>query len=285
MSNGISSVPAPESEAGKALAELEKEGHIIGTERPDANDGEIKDTPKPTEVPKVEDKPKEETPKEEKKPDRTPSMVEAWKLKVAEDQKDAALAAKAELEAKLAKMSEQKTPVTQAQQDDISEEIKALAKDKDLDVEFLTEFAKKIMSKTGTKNSPELETTVKKLQEERELSIQLNEYSNEFEKDVLPLLKDHSLTGEDLSKIRETLKNYAFSETYAKVPLKEIFAIKNSEFNLSTPKKSSEGKGIKSRATDTIDIDNISDEEFSKLPPEKIEEFMKKKSSGSWSRK
>jgi hypothetical protein len=290
MSEVILSAPAPGSIEAQAIAELEKEGHVINGDKPAVDErGELRDTPvAPKEEPRVEEKPKVETPKEESKTQRTPTMVEAWKLKVAEDQKDAAIAAKAELEAKLEEMSKQKTPITQTQERDLADEIKELAKDNpDLDTESLTKMANVLMKRMESKSkvSPELENTVKKLQEERELQVQLNEYSNEFEKDVLPLVADYQLSGEALSQLKETLKGYAFSETYARVPLKEIFAIKNSELSLSVPKKSSEGKAPKSRTNDTIDIDSLSEEDFAKLPVDKIEEFMQKKSSNSWKRK
>lgn len=292
MSIETTSAPAPDSLEAKALAELENEGHVIGTERPDVNDGEIKDTPAPkkeepkADAPKTED-PKKDAPVEDKKPDRSPTMVEAWKLKVAEDQKDAVSKKVAELEAKIQELSTQKAPVTEAQTEDIKDEIAKLAKDKDVDVEFLTGFADSILKKAEAKYRPtqDIEKTVKQLQQERELEKQLNQYSNEFDNDVLPLLKDYQLSGEALSQIKNTLKGYAFSETYAKVPLKEIFAIKNAELNLSVPKKSSEGKGIKTRASDVVDIENMSEDDFSKLPPEKIEEFVQKKSSGTWQRR
>jgi hypothetical protein len=288
------SAPAPDSLEGKVLAELEKEGHTIKTEQPQSGDGVIKDTIVPKEQPKEDPKPKEEAPKDEPKKDdiktsRTPTMVEAYKLKIAEDQKEKLAQQVSELSSKIEELSKQKAPVTQAQEKDIADEIKALAQDNpNLDVDSLTKLAD-ILSKrleSKVKPSTDLENTVKKLQEEKEIQAELAAYSNEFEKDVMPLLADYQLSGEALSQIKETLKGYAFSETYARVPLKEIFAIKNSELNLSVPKKSSEGKGIKSRATDTVvDIDNLSEEDFAKLPAEKVEEFIQKKSSGSWQRR
>lgn len=279
-------------EAKQALEELAKEGHVIGTSQPDANDGEIKDTPKPPkEEVKVEEEPKEnptkDIPKDDKKPERTPTMVEAWKLKVAEDQKASLEIKITELSSELDKLSKQKSPITQAQQDDIKDTIKELAKDKDVDVEFLSEFANTILKKAESKykSSGDIENTVKKLQEEKEFEKELSMYSDEFEKDIRPLLAEFQLSGEALSQVKTTLRDYAFSETYAKIPLKEIFAIKQSELNLSVPKKSSEGKGVKVRATDVVDIDNLSEDDFSKLPPEKVLEFAQKKSSNSWQRK
>ncbi len=270
---------APNSIEAQALNELQKEGHDISTSKPDANDGEIKDVPSVEEKKEVIEPKKEETPKEEIKPSRTPTMVEAWKLKVAEDQKEAALKAKSELEAKIEEMSKQNNPVTQTQKDDIEAEIKALAGDKDVDVEFLSKFANNILSKA--KPSVDVEKTIKDLTEKNQLSEQLNQYSNEFENDVLPLVKEYQLSDKQLSDLKSTLRNIAFSDTYAKVPLKEIFEIKKSTFDISQPKKSSEGKSIKTRGNDFVDVDSIDEDSFKNLKPEQVDEFISKKSSGS----
>lgn len=279
------SVPAPGSVEAQAIAELEKEGHVVEGKEP-APAESVKEPVPPKEEPKVE-APKPEVKVEEKKPDRSPKMVETWKLKVAEDQKENLEKELTDLKAKVEELSKQKAPITQAQSEDIKEEIARLAKDKDVDVEFLTGFADSILKRAETKYKPsvDVETTLKKLQEKQQLDEELSSYSSEFDKDVTPLLAEYQLSGEALSQLKSTLRDYAFSETYAKVPLKEIFAIKQAEFNLSVPKKSSEGKGIKTRATDVVDIDNMSEEDFAKLPADKIEEFVNKKSSSSWQRK
>ena len=281
--------PAPDSMEGKALAELEKEGHTIeGKEAPkDAPKEEVKVEDKPKNEPKDESKdaPKD-APKEEKKPERTPTMVEAWKLEVATKQNEKNAELVKELSAKVEELSKQKAPVTQNQKDEIKAEIAELAKGKEgVDVELLTELADRILSKANKTGSTDVEKTVKELQAANQLSKELNEYSAEFEKDVLPLVADMKLSGEALSKLKESLKNYAFSDIYAKVPLKEIFAIKQSEL-VQAPKKSSEGKpNIKVRAGYVVDIDNMSEEDFAKLSPEKVDEFVQKKASSGWQRK
>jgi hypothetical protein len=295
MPNPLEGAVAPNSIEAEAIAELQKEGHVIGEHQPIPNDGEIKDQPAPSknDEPKKEEPPKDEPkdqPKDEPKGSepvkRTPTMVEAWKLKVAEDQKASLEKDLNDLKTKVEELSKQKAPVTDAQKEELADDIKKIAEETGMDETSITRIADVISKKFEAKlPSKDVESTVKKLQEERELEKQLNEYSNEFEKDVLPLLEEYQLSGDALSNLKNTLKDYAFSEIYAKVPLKEIFVIKQSEFNLSQPKKSSEGKGIKTRATDSvIDIDNISEDDFAKLPAEKIEEFMQKKSSGSWKR-
>lgn len=292
MSINTESPAAPKTEVEEALEQLQKEGHVVGTGQPDANDGDIKDIPAPPkkDEPKEEVKPKEEPkvekPKEEepKKPERTPTMVEAWKLKVAEDQKDTLAKEKIELLAKIEDLSKQKAPVTQVQKDDIAAEIKALAGDKEVDVEFLTNFAEKLLSKAEARNKPSAEIikTLDEFKQKQQLEVELNKYSEEFEKDVLPLVAEYNLSGTALSDFKKSLRDIAFSETYAKVPLKEIFSLKKETFNLTVPKKSSEGKGPKGRAADVVDLENLDEESFKKLTPEQVEELSSRKAGGGW---
>ncbi len=275
-------VPAPTSIEAQAIAELEKEGHVISDSKvqPNPNDEEIKDTPiPPKETPKVEEKPKDEAPK----PERTPTMVEAWKLEVATKQNEKHQKEVADLQAKIEELSKQKETITQTQKDDIAEEIKALAGDKEVDTEFLTKFADTILKKAESKYKPsvDVEKTLKEFKDSQELNKQLSEYNTEFDKDVAPLVKDYQLSDQALSDMKSALRDIAFSETYMKVPLKEIFQIKQSVFNLTVPKKSSEGKGIKTRANDVIDLDNVDEESFAKMTPEQVEAFTKKQ-SGNW---
>lgn len=277
-------VVAPNSIEAQALAELQKEGHEISTGQPDAIDGEIKDTQlPPKEEVKEEEKPKEETPKEESKPERTPTMVEAWKLKVAEDQKESAIKQAQELQAKIDELSKQKNPITEAQKVEIEDDIKAMAEEAGVDPNFLSKFAESILKKA--KPSEDLQKTIQELQVEKELVKQNELYSKEFEDDVIPLVKELNLSDQALSQLKKSLKDLAFSETYAKVPLKEIFKLKEDTFDLKVPKKSSEGKGIKIRS-EVVDLNDLDEEKFKNLPDDQIENFLKQKSSeGGWKRK
>lgn len=266
--------PAPESLEAQALAELEEEGHTIEGKEPAPVVEPVKEPEKPKEEPK-------ELVKEPERPARTPTMVEAWKLNVAEDQKQKALTRVTELEAEVKKISEQKGPVTVTQEKEIADEIKAIADETGADATVLTRMAE-IILKRAPKPSGDVEKKLQTLEKERELQKQLDVYNSEFEKDVLPLVKDYNLSAESLSQLKSTLKDYAFSDTYSRVPLAEIFKIKEGSLELKAPKKSSEGKGLKVRENDAVDLENLSEEDFAKLPADKAEEFVKRKSAGGW---
>lgn len=274
MPNNNEGNPAPESLEAKVLAELEKEGNEIEGKK----QLELKKEETPI-IPKEEVK---ETPKEEKpeeKPHRQPTMVEAWKLKVAEDQKASLEKDLTDLKAKVEDLFKQKAPITKEQKTEIQDDIKAIADEAGVDADFLTKFADTILKKA--KPSEDIQKTLKEFQEEKELAKQENLFSKEFEADVLPIVEEYNLSGQALSQLKKSIKDFAFSETYAKVPLKEIFKLKEDTFELKAPKKSSEGKGIKHRS-ENVDLDNLDEEKFKNLTDEQIEKFVTQKSSGGW---
>lgn len=281
MSIGNEGLPTPGSIEAQALAELAKEGHDIEGTKP-AEDIKPKEEPKKEEPPKEE--PKKEEPKTEDKPsvDRKPHMVETWKLRVAEEQKESMAKELADLRSKVDELSK-KGPIDQTKKielaDDIEDVIKK-AEEAGTDGTILRELANSIINKVKPATD-----VLTKLQEERELEKQLDSYEKEFDSDVLPLVKEYNLSDDALSKIRKDLRDVAFSDTYAKVPLKEIFKIKADAFDLKTPKRSSETKSVKTRASDVVDLENIDEDTFKNLSPEQVEKVVQFKTEGSgWNR-
>lgn len=284
---------APDSIEAQALAELQKEGHEVGDHQPINDDGEViepkvevKEESKAPETPKEEPKEPTKEPEKQGEPDRIPKMVEAWKLKVAENQKASAEQKAADLEAKLTELSKQKSPITEAQREIITDEFKALAEENGVDQTFLTKFADSILQKAEARLKPsgDIEQTLKELAQEKELAKQERVYADEFAKDIEPLVKEqYGLSDTALSQLKSQLKDLAFSDIYAKVPLAKIFKAEFDVFGLKEPKKSSEGKGVKVRSNEVVDYDNLTEEQFNNLNPEQIEEFSKRHSSG-WNR-
>lgn len=266
-----------DADAIEALAQLEKEG--VEGDQP-IHDEEIKgDEPES----KQEDT-KEPIPADPvKEPERTPTMVEAWKLKVTEDQKNSALKQVEELQLKIEDMTKQPSDITKDQKQEITDDIKAIAEEAGVDADFLNKFADSILKKAESRFKPDgsLTETVKQLQEERELNDQLSEYSNDFDKTVLPLVKEYNLSDEALSKLKGDLRDIAFSENYARIPLNEIFQIKQDSFGLKEAKRSSEGKGVKVRGdNNVVDLDNIDTESFDKLSDAQVEALAERRGGG-----
>lgn len=279
---------APESLEAQAIAELQAEGNVIGEHQPINDEGEIE----PEVIAEAPAEKQKETPKEETVADepadeptkRTPTMVEAWKLKVAEDQKESAIKQAQELQAKIDELSKQNSPITQTQREDIVDDIKALAEESGVDETFLNKFANTIISKTEAKAKPlnEITKALEELTREREIMKQENAYSEEFNKDIEPLVKEqYGLSDTALLQLKNKLKDFAFSETYAKVPLAKIFKAEFDALDIKESKKSSEGKGVKMRSNEVIDYDNLTEEQFASMTPEQIEAFTSRH-TGKW---
>lgn len=281
MSIETEGLPTPGSVEAQALAELAKEGHDIEGAKP-AEDIKPKEEPKKEEPPKVE--PKKEEPKIEEKPqvDRKPHMVETWKLRVAEEQKESMAKQIADLSSKVDELSK-KGPIDQTKKVELADDIEAVikkAEEAGSDGTILRDLANSILNKVKPAND-----VLTKLQEERELEKQLDSYEKEFDTDVLPLVKEYNLSDDALSKIRKDLRDVAFSDIYAKVPLKEIFKIKADAFDLKAPKRSSETKSVKTRANDVVDLENIDEDTFKNLTPEQVENVVKFKTTDTgWNR-
>jgi len=284
---------APESLEAQALKELQEEGYQVGEHQSINDNGEVLAGDDVTSNAKevVEEQPKADettdTPKADEtveEPSRTPKMVEAWKLKVAEDQKESAIKQAQELQAKLEKLSEQNSPITSKQKEDIADDIKAIAEESGVDADFLEKFANTILKKAESKVSvaSDMATKLNQLIEAQELAKQEAMYDREFAKEIEPLVKEqYGLSDTALSQMKNQLKDLAFSETYMKVPLAKIFKAEFDSFGIKEPKRSSEGKGVKVRSGEVIDLDNLTEEQFNSLSDEQIEK-LSQRNSGGW---
>ena len=166
MSNQNEAGAALSPTAKEALERLQKEGYEVGTDPSpaDPEDGEIKDpAPKKEEAPK-EEKPvekKEETPNEPKKPDdkgeepkkpeREISYVPAWKLKVAESQKEALEKEIAELRTKREDMVDKNKSgeLSKENKEELSDDIKSIAEKYGYDENFIKDIETVITKKTA----------------------------------------------------------------------------------------------------------------------------------------
>jgi hypothetical protein len=294
--------------AKEALENLAKQGLTpTGDNAPAEPDehGEYKDPesapkeePKKEEPPKevkTEDKPKEgDLPKDDGKPkvDREVSYVEAWKLKVAEGQKAALEKELADLKAKGDSMADKNKSGELSKEDkvELGDDVKAIAEKYGYDENFVKDIEGLISKKAAQAIPKDLLDTVNAMKEKTSHEFQERAFADDFEASVMPLvLKENpDISKEVLSKIKTEIHNMAFSETYAKVPLQEIFTLKKSGFNIEPPvkKKSSENDGSgKARPSEVVDYDNMDEDTFLQLPPDKkleVSAYLAKKGGRNW---
>ena len=208
----------------------------------------------------------EEPPEEPKKIERTPKLIPAYKhetFKSQSEQREKALKAKIEnLESELSNKTEVQS----------NDEIKKFAEDNGVEESLVAG----ILKLTGIpKLKKEFDEKLSKLERERSESVQDKEFEKDYEKSVIPLLEEQGVPKEKWNEAKKMLKDLAFSEDYAKTPLKVIFKGVDDfeEFIPKEKRKSIEGGRSGARgtgATDKKDVNDpeLSDEEFIKLSDE-----------------
>lgn len=303
--------------AKQALENLAKEGKTpapANTKLEEDVDGEIKDAPAPKEEKKADEdkKPDDDkakldadkkaledanvakglnpdgSVKEAKKP-RDIKFVEAYKLKIAESQKETAEKKLQEALSEIEKLSKKSDLSTKDKEnlDDAMDELST--KYPDIDPNLLKDLQNSIIKKISTPK--EVQEALKELQTikaERDESFESIEYSKDFDKDVMPILKaEHpNLSDEAISQIKDSLKTFAYTEEYAKIPLSKIYKAEKESLNIpiaSPKKKSTESdKSFRTRDSGAVDFDNMTDEAFNNLSDEEKLKFSQHKKAGGW---
>jgi hypothetical protein len=288
MANEIEGVSGPVSDTTRqALESLKAEGHTIDESLPAkfGDDEEVIENEKEEEAPQAtpEKEPEPEAPKEQPKQEREHSYVPAWKLKVAEDQKAKAEARYQEAQGEIERLS-RKPEMTNSDKENLGDALEALGDEFGVDKNFLAKLEKAIVSKTSIpKDISEKLKELDVIKQDRAKEYQENSYLKEFESDVLPIIKaeNPNISETALSQIKDNLKKYAFSEEYAKLPLNKVFKVEKETLGIpvATPHKKTveSSRSGTTRATTTIDFDDMSEEQFKTLAPEQMLEFAKYK--------
>lgn len=282
--------PASDSvsqETQQILADLRKEGHEIAgdaPQEPQDSPESSQDAPESTETPIPEEVPlQEETADTEanKAPvDRTPkepALIPAWEHKVAEKrwQKE-----KETLQAELDALRANPTPANKQAVMETTQNLRELAQQYGLELDDSQEkFFSALLSKAVPSELKDASKKLEALERERTIAFLENQYETEFNQDVVPLLRERygELDGSKLAELKAKLHNTAFSETYAKVPLKKVFLAEESEFKLTPNEPRSTvqpGKSGKTRSV-SVDFDSVDEETFARMSPEDIERYTK----------
>ena len=231
---------------------------------------------KPTEAPK------------EPKVERQPSLMPTWQHKVAEKKMEKEIS---ELKEQIAKLSQAKGD-TAVQTEAAIDEVDALAEKYNLDDSgkgLVRELQESILKKLGP--SKDLQEKVQALDNEKKAIEQQKFFDQEFNNDVLPALKAEypDISEAALAEVKDKLLERAFTEVYAKIPLKKVYLAEKDDLKVSeAPKRKSgeTGKSGKERGSDTVDFDHLSEDDFSKLSPDQMLKFSQHqaKKGGGWNR-
>ena len=257
--------------------------------------GEQVETPVEPEAPLQEEAPEEpqDTTEDPQEPvvvnrvPKEPTVIPAWKAKIAEERlskENAELRAQIEAYQK-APTQENKQEVRQSIAD-----IRQLAQEEGLELDERQERFFNKMASALTQNAvpQDLLKNVEAFAQQQQIDHLEREYEQEFSKDVLPLIKEQygELPEKELATLRQKLHDTAFSETYAKVPLKKVFLAESQDLAIKTPKQPIvTNRSGRTRNAD-IDLSNIDEQSFASLSDDQVDAFIAKKAgNGTWSRR
>jgi small-conductance mechanosensitive channel len=263
---------SPETQA--ILDELRAEGHEIGDKKP-----EEQEAPTPKEEPKEEthEEPEEETVLSQEehginRVSKEPSLMPAWEHKVAQKQWEK------EREQLTQELEALRANPSQANREAVREtagNLKDLARQYGLELDDNQErFFSDLLAKAVPQDLTQKLTA---LEQDRQIAFLETQYDAEWSKEVEPLLKSQfgEVPADKLAEIKQSLHNLAFSETYAKVPLKKVFLAEQGMFNLGhTHAKQTvdASKSGKARSMH-IDYERVTESDFEKMAPEEAEKY------------
>ncbi|MCX7589701.1 MAG: hypothetical protein N2Z85_02055 [Patescibacteria group bacterium] len=245
---------------------------------------------------KVEKTTEEEPQQEEYQEDikqrkpREPKMIPAWKAEVEKkktiksleekfiQEKQELLNELNSIRSEFEQIKKNSSISDQQKIDDRIKEIEELSKKYDVDYNFLADIYKILKPKEVVPTELlEKIAEIDKLKEEQRIKQEDLIFEDEFSKFILPNLKQkyQDITDSEVSKIKEAIKKDYFSEKYITLNIDEIYKLKQDSYEkFIAPRKYSFEKSSKSRIGESINYENITEEEFIKLPPDEQEKVI-----------
>jgi hypothetical protein len=258
-------VTGPVSQETEAvLAELRKEGYELEGEAP----VETKEEPAPEKAEEPEVPSQEEPQEPVDRAPREPALIPAWEHKVAEKRWEKE---REQLQSQLEQLRAQPTQPTQEQ----ARDLRSLAQQYGL---ALDESQERFFSALLQQAVPQ-DVTLKleALERDRQVAYLESQYEQEFNKDVAPLLRERygEVAEEKLAELKAKLHDTAFSETYAKVPLRKVFLAEEDTFKLQRMEPQTTVQAVKGGKTRAIhvDYDSVDEETFRRMSPEDVEKY------------
>ncbi len=259
----------PDEESKQIMDDIQKE-KSEADEKKDAEPKEPEEgDKKPDEGQKKDDKDKagdeegeagEDGEKGKEKPNRTPKTMPLYEHEIAKgkwEKKEKELQSEIE---NLRKSNEGKSEPAQ------DEKIKKFAEKHGFEVDFVNDLMA-LLPKSG--NVPEdIASKLKALDDEKEAARQDRMFDEDYDKKIVPLLKD--IPEDKRDRAKKLLKTLAFTTTYANTPLDVIWrgCEEFDEFKQKGRKSGESSRGTPHVEGEEKNIMDMSDEEFDKFSDE-----------------
>ena len=263
-----------DAETAALLKELEAEGNVSAEEPTEA----------PTEEPAPETvvEPKEEAPSKEEpevteepvidRAPKEPALMPAWQHKVAQKEWEKE---REQLARELETLRANPTQANREAAEETAQNLRDLAREHGLELDenqerFFNSLLKRAVPQDLTKKLQALEA-------DRQIAFLETQYEQEFSKDVEPLIKERygEVSASKLAELKKSLHDLAFTETYAKVPLKKVFYAEQDTFKIEPvmhKKTMDTTKPGKSRSVE-IDYSRVTEEDVANMSPEDFDKY------------
>lgn len=259
-----------DAETAQLLKDLQEEGETVEataeTETPEVpsqeeQNEEVVETE--VETPEVETQPVDRVPKE-------PALMPAWEHKVAEKKWNKE---REQLTQELEALRANPTPANRENVAQTARNVREMAQQFGLELDDRQEQFFQSLVQTTTAVPEHLTKELEALKQERQIAYLETQYENEFLKDVAPLLAGVPETQH--AELRQKLHDLAFSEQYAKVPLKKVFLAEQDTLNVTPSQRKVSMDTTKQGKSRTVltDYSNLSEADVEKLSPEEFEKY------------
>lgn len=255
-----------DAETAELLKSLENEGETVENAETPAEEPVV-ETQEASEVPSQEQEevyvPVDRVPKE-------PALMPAWEHKVAQKNWEKE---REQLTQELEALRANPTQQNREQVMQSAGNLREMASQYGLELDERQERFFQSLVSQATAVPEQLTKKLEALEQDRQIAYLETQYENEFLKDVAPLLAE--VPTEQQAELKRKLHDLAFSEAYAKVPLKKVFLAEQDTFNVAPTRHKVSMDTTKQGKSRTVvtDYSNLSEDDVAKLSPEEFEKY------------
>lgn len=262
-----------DAETAELLKSLENEGETA-TQEAETPEEVVPSQPEQEQQEVVEEQ-KVETPEvpETQHVDRVPkepALMPAWEHKVAQKNWEK------EREQLTQELEQLRANPTQQNREQVAQSagnLREMAQQYGLELDERQEQFFQSLVSQATAVPEQLIKKLEALEQDGQRAFLETQYDNEFMKDVQPILGE--IPANQVTELKQKLHDLAFSEQYAKVPLKKVFLAEQETLKVTPAQHKVSMDTTKQGKSRTVvtDYSNLTEDDVEKLSPEEFEKY------------
>jgi hypothetical protein len=255
-----------DAETAQLLKDLQEEGETVEVQEEPETETPI--VPSQEETVTTQEETHEEVPVD--RVPKEPTLIPAWQHKVAEKKWEQE---REQLNQELESLRANPTQANRANVAQTAGNLREMAQQYGLELDDRQEQFFQSLVSSANAVPEQLTKELEALKQDRQIAYLETQYENEFLKDVAPLLAE--VPENQHAELKQKLHNLAFSEQYAKVPLRKVFLAEQDTLNVvpSRHKVSMDTTKQGKSRTVVTDYSNLSEADVEKLSPEEFEKY------------